>query len=80
VLGVSASVGQIATGMQADLLVVGGNPLDHIEDISNTRCTIKAGQRLDPAELMARHREFCDEMPDDPITRDLMQRVGLRDK
>ena len=80
VLGLAESVGHIAPGMQADLVVVDGNPLEHIEDISNTRCTVRAGQRLDPAELMARHRALCDKMPDDPITRDLMLRVGLVDK
>jgi imidazolonepropionase-like amidohydrolase len=76
VVGLDGRAGQIAAGMPADLVVVGGDPLAHIEDIANIACTVRAGQRMAPATLLAHARRYQDRAPDDPITRDLLRRTG----
>jgi imidazolonepropionase-like amidohydrolase len=50
-LGVGDSVGRIAPGMAADLIVVDGNPLDDIRAIERIEWVIKDGAVYDPAKL-----------------------------
>jgi hypothetical protein len=76
-LGLQDQLGRVEAGMQADLVVVTGDPLAHIEDIANVVCTMRAGARMQPANLLAQFHETCHDRPDDPITRDLLRRVGL---
>jgi hypothetical protein len=77
VLGLEAQVGRVAAGLQADLLVVSGDPLINIEAIANVVCTVRAGQRFLPADLLALVRQSHDRQPDDPITCDLLKRVNM---
>jgi imidazolonepropionase-like amidohydrolase len=44
--GVGHLVGSLELGKEADLLVVGGNPLEHIGDIVNVKAVYLAGQRV----------------------------------
>ena len=37
-------IGKVKTGMNADLLIVEGNPLSDISDIRNTRLVLKDGE------------------------------------
>ena len=43
-LGLGDTVGTIAVGFGADLVAVGGNPLDNIEHVRNVRFVMKGGQ------------------------------------
>jgi imidazolonepropionase-like amidohydrolase len=51
-LGVGSQLGSIEAGKLADLVVVGGNPLDDIKEARNVRIVVKDGVAYDPAELL----------------------------
>lgn len=51
-LGRQNQIGSIAVGKNADLLVVKGNPAEHIEDIDNVRIVFKDGAGYDPQKLL----------------------------
>jgi imidazolonepropionase-like amidohydrolase len=52
-LGRAARVGSIATGKQADLVVIDGDPSARIEDIRHVSLVFKDGIGYDPAKLIA---------------------------
>ena len=52
-LGKAARIGSIAPGKQADLVVIGGNPVASISDIRNVELVFKQGVGYDPAKLIA---------------------------
>jgi imidazolonepropionase-like amidohydrolase len=52
-LGRAARVGSIATGKQADLVVIDGDPSTRIEDIRHVTLVFKEGIGYDPAKLIA---------------------------
>jgi imidazolonepropionase-like amidohydrolase len=52
-LGRAARVGSIATGKQADLVIIDGDPSTHIEDIRHVALVFKEGVGYDPAKLIA---------------------------
>jgi imidazolonepropionase-like amidohydrolase len=43
-LGVEATVGTIAVGMQADLILVAGNPADDLASLADVRLVMKSGE------------------------------------
>lgn len=51
-LGENDSIGSIAAGKAADLVVLSGNPAQHIEDIENVQLVFKDGIGFDPAKLI----------------------------
>ncbi len=51
-LGQDDRIGTIAAGKQADLVVVRGNPAEHIADIENVEIVFKDGVGYDPAKLV----------------------------
>jgi hypothetical protein len=51
-LGRAASIGSIAPGKNADLIVVKGDPSTHIEDIENTEIVFKDGVGYDSQKLL----------------------------
>jgi enamidase len=51
-LGREASIGSIAVGKQADLVVVQGNPAMSIADVRNVETVFKQGIGYDPAKLI----------------------------
>ena len=51
-LGEDAKIGTIATGKQADLVVVQGNPNARISDVRNVRIVFKDGAGYDPEKLL----------------------------
>jgi enamidase len=51
-LGRDARVGTIATGKQADLVVINGDPSKTIADIRNVETVFKAGVGFDPVKLI----------------------------
>ncbi|HLK49973.1 MAG TPA: amidohydrolase family protein [Bryobacteraceae bacterium] len=51
-LGLAASIGSIASGKQADLVVLDGNPVARIADIENVKLVFKDGVAYDPAKLI----------------------------
>jgi imidazolonepropionase-like amidohydrolase len=75
VLGVEARCGAIRPGLTADLAAIRGNPLVRIEDVSNVVCTVHAGQRFEPGELLRRVQAAFDRTPDGAVTRDLLDYV-----
>jgi enamidase len=52
-LGRADEVGSIATGKQADLVVIDGNPAANIADIRKVETVFKQGVGYDPAKLVA---------------------------
>ena len=46
VLGLGAEVGQVAPGFAADLVAVGGNPLERIEALADIRLVIANGETI----------------------------------
>jgi imidazolonepropionase-like amidohydrolase len=52
-LGRSARVGSLASGKQADLVVIDGDPSSRIEDIRHVSLVFKQGVGYDPAKLIA---------------------------
>jgi imidazolonepropionase-like amidohydrolase len=51
-LGRAASIGSIAPGKNADLVVVKGDPATHIDDIENTEIVFKDGIGYDSQKLL----------------------------
>jgi imidazolonepropionase-like amidohydrolase len=51
-LGENDSIGSIAAGKAADLVVLSGNPAQNIEDIENVQLVFKDGIGFDPAKLI----------------------------
>jgi imidazolonepropionase-like amidohydrolase len=51
-LGADASIGSIAAGKAADLVLVKGNPATNIKDIENVTLVFKDGVGYDPAKLV----------------------------
>jgi imidazolonepropionase-like amidohydrolase len=51
-LGRDASIGSVAVGKQADLIVVNGNPAAAIADIRNVETVFKQGIGFDPVKLI----------------------------
>lgn len=50
-LGLTATIGSIAKGKQADLIVIDGNPTARTADIENVKLVFKDGVGYDPAKL-----------------------------
>lgn len=51
-LGEDATIGSLSAGKAADLVVVAGNPAQHIEDVENVETVFKDGLGYDPEKLM----------------------------
>jgi hypothetical protein len=51
-LGENDSIGSIAAGKAADLVVLSGNPAKNIEDVENVQVVFKDGIGFDPAKLI----------------------------
>jgi len=56
-LGKAARVGTLATGKQADIVVIGGDPSKNIGDIEKTELVFKDGVGYDSAKLIASVRD-----------------------
>ena len=52
-LGRDSQIGTIAVGKQADLVVIGGNPAERIEDVRKVEIVFRLGIGFDPAKLIA---------------------------
>ena len=52
-LGEDSRIGTLATGKQADIVIVRGNPSTKITDIRNVQLVFKDGAGYDPAKLIA---------------------------
>ena len=50
-LGEQASIGTVAPGKAADLVVIAGNPAARIDDIENVETVFKDGLGYDPGKL-----------------------------
>ena len=51
-LGRESEIGSIAVGMQADLVVIGGDPSTNIEDVRNVEVVFRQGVGYDPQRLI----------------------------
>ena len=51
-MGKDASIGSIAPGKAADIVVLGGNPVEKIENVEKVELVIKDGIGFDPAKLI----------------------------
>jgi imidazolonepropionase-like amidohydrolase len=51
-LGEDAAIGSLSAGKAADLLVIGGNPAQQIEDVENIETVFKDGLGYDPDKLL----------------------------
>jgi imidazolonepropionase-like amidohydrolase len=52
-LGRESTIGSIAVGKQADLMIVAGNPAAQIGDVRNVELVFRLGVGFDPAKLIA---------------------------
>jgi imidazolonepropionase-like amidohydrolase len=52
-LGEDATIGSIAAGKSADLVVLAGNPATNIEEVENVETVFKDGVGYDPKKLTA---------------------------
>ena len=52
-LGIQKRTGTIQAGKEADLLIVRGNPAEHIEDIEHVEMVFNNGLAYDPKTLLA---------------------------
>jgi imidazolonepropionase-like amidohydrolase len=50
-LGEDATIGSIAVGKSADMVVLAGNPATHIDDVENVETVFKDGLGYDPVKL-----------------------------
>ncbi len=50
--GMAGRIGTVASGKQADLVVVEGNPAEHIKDVEKVKYVFKDGVAYDPAKLI----------------------------
>jgi hypothetical protein len=66
----------IKPGLLADLAAIRGNPLEQIGDISEVVCTVRAGRRFEPSELLRAVQDTFDQIPDGAITQDLLEYLG----
>jgi imidazolonepropionase-like amidohydrolase len=57
------TVGRIAEGLQADLVVLEGNPSRHISDVRNVELVFKDGVAYDPERLAAAAAGTLGEFP-----------------
>jgi len=76
VLGIDGRTGMIKPGLLADLAAIRGNPLEQIGDISEVVCTVRAGRRFEPSELLRAVQDTFDQIPDGAITQDLLEYLG----
>jgi imidazolonepropionase-like amidohydrolase len=51
-MGRERDIGSIATGKAADIVVLGGNPADNIENVEKVEMVFKDGVGYDPAALI----------------------------
>lgn len=51
VMGLDGELGTVTVGKRADLIVVSGNPLEHIGDLRKVTMVVANGRRYDPAPL-----------------------------
>ena len=51
-LGEDATIGTVAAGKSADLVVIAGNPAQKIDDIENVEMVFKDGAGYDPGKLI----------------------------
>ena len=51
-LGEDSRIGTLATGKQADIVIVRGNPATNIRDVRNVQLVFKDGVGYDPAKLI----------------------------
>ena len=51
-VGEERSIGSIATGKAADLVVLAGNPAKNIDDVEKVEIVFKDGVGYDPAKLV----------------------------
>ncbi len=79
VLGVAAArAGRLVPGMQADLLVVAGNPLEDIRDIRHVACTVRAGRVFERQELAGKMAQAARHDADGAVTSDLCRYTGAK--
>jgi imidazolonepropionase-like amidohydrolase len=60
-LGEGARIGTLAAGKAADIVVIAGNPAQHIDDIENIQTVFKDGIGFDPVKLMRSVEGFVGE-------------------
>lgn len=51
-MGRDSSIGSIAAGKAADMVVLGGNPAEKIENVEKVEIVFKDGVGYDPAKLI----------------------------
>lgn len=76
VLGLADRIGRIAPSLDADLVAVGGNPLERIDDLANVKLVVRGGVELGLEGLFDAAQQAFKAPMDDPIIRDLRDYVA----
>ena len=75
VLNLQSKVGQIKNGLNADFVVVRGNPLNDIRAIQETQLVVRKGMVLSRDKLQKDLKATFDNIPNDAITLDFIDRL-----
>ena len=75
VLNLQSKVGQIKNGLNADFVVVRGNPLNDIRAIQETQLVVRKGMVLSRDKLQKDLKSTFDTIPNDAITLDFIDRL-----
>jgi len=75
-IGQESRMGRIKPGMDADLIVCGGNPLERIDDLAKVKAVFRQGTAIDSGDLLSSAQKYFSKPMSDPIIRDIEQYVS----
>ena len=75
VLNLESNIGKIKSGFNADFVVVRGNPINDIRDIQKTQLVVRKGMVISQEKLQKDLKVTFDNIPNDAITLDFLDRI-----
>lgn len=75
VLNLESNVGKIVKGFNADVVVVKGDPINDIRDIQKTQLVVRKGMVISRDQLHKDLNDTFDNIPNDAITLDFLDRI-----
>ena len=75
-IGLESRIGRIQSGMDADLVVFGGNPLERIDDLAQVEAVFRQGTEINVRDLLKSAQNYFSKPMSDPIIRDIEQYVS----
>ena len=75
VLNLESTAGKIKSGFKADFVAVRGNPINDIRDIQKTQLVVRKGMVISQEKLQNDLKVTFDNIPNDAITLDFIDRI-----